>query len=214
MIEVICYEKSHCTWIKEKLDGFTRTHDCLFHFCQPEDLPSRLRCDFPIIHGVLADATEHRDAVIIMLKQLKQDFPRLPIAVFTVRSPDPADSEAAFPYADHQQVFPCSAHSLEAFLAKLIPTVPIMPGGLFVSQPLQLLGYPLQLTHMEKRLLFLLACYPNHVIPSEQIAALLSIDVASLPVLVYRINRKALAVSARKLILQKRRYGYFFNSDL
>lgn len=77
-----------------------------------------------------------------------------------------------------------------------------------------LLGYPLLLSPAEFRLLSSVINSDLNARTSATLSALTKIPASQIAVLVTRINRKAIVISGRKLILGKSHHGYQLNPYL
>ena len=75
-----------------------------------------------------------------------------------------------------------------------------------------LLGYSLDLTGREYQILnYIFESYPTPLRPDEIVAAISGLTSNSLAVFINLINKKAIAIGGRKLVISKHKVGYILN---
>lgn len=191
---------------------FVTPHEALF----AENIPND-------VTAILIDYTSNRTAAKEICLKLKSRFPNAKIAALASKNGLAYERFTYAPGADIELILPVTRDRLAAFVydhyyKQVQPTLFSDP-RLYISHnrnDSRLLGYMLELTSSEHRILLLLASFPNCIFSTDEICKLCfgGAKASSIKVHVCNINKKAKALSGRKLINSYRPQSYSLNRNM
>ena len=195
------------------------------NFCERNEIESILSdTGSPIYpNAVVIDAqNEALEYAQSLCGKIKDEYPSVKIGVILNSDVTAVSLFRYVPAADAEIICPFSDDDLFSFFSQLhsiiIPSLSLHFSCTAKSS--QLLGYDMKLSPSENRILVFLSIFNNLKLNANTICeACLNVPpdkdrIATLRVLINRINKKAQNISARPIILNSYEKGYYINPEI
>ena len=155
-----------------------------------------------------------------LCNKLKALYPSLKVGVILSEERSALSLFRYIPEADEELPSPFSPNALIDFMERLHPSsAPSLSRNLICTKSASyLLGYDMKLSPSENRILIFLSTFNNLKLNANTICELcLNIPeekIATVRVLINRINKKAENISSRPIILNSHEKGYYINPEV
>ncbi len=212
---------------KEKLLNIIKRSTChiFAKFCNECELETILNdTETPIYpNAVVIDAqSQNLEYALLLCDKIKIAYPSVKVGVILSSAVTEVSLFRYVPSADDELIFPFSNEGLIDFLSNLhsvnIPSVSLHFSSTAKSS--YLLGYDMKLSPSENRILVFLSIFNNLKLSANTICEIClntppdKDRIATLRVLINRINKKAQNISSRPIILNSYENGYYINPEI
>lgn len=173
--------------------------------------------DLPIaVRAVVINECGNAEISSKLCEDIRKDFPNASLGVILNEAHAQNSLFRHVKNADFELISPFSEEKFAKFLKDLGIDNNIdrfSPTLTCSAKAAALMGYDLDLSQSEYRLLTFLIAFDNHICPSELIQEVCFVGTSSVRVLIDRINKKAKNISGRPLILSHYGKGYSINQN-